>query len=518
MRSDSLEAHSSEAVMLPYRGESADSLLNPPLSAFKKGELVSQERDVGRSRLIKADTASSLGNMFSTEHSPSRSSSRSAVSSDNLKSSNHSGSRSERLERRMVENHRGSSSHKGNGDDYSRPYKQYDDFDRKDSRRSSRSSLHSSHNSNKPYAMDPTSPPQPLLSSSLFRELSSAANRDDSDAWDSSSLSTHDSHGNITCYRGYTQRKSITSMDPRLPDSDISRSRRSSREEMSESRARRILRDETEIRMRRSSREELESRQRRTSRDETQSGISRERRSSSVKEGKIHISHRDLNSGVSHLDQGQGQSSNHDIAVPFTSSPHHHGNRYSSEEGSRSRDYKRLHDFSCHSHDQSDRSYDQSRSRDYHRSQSSHEIRTPHRSRRQGSLSRDSHPRDSIRSYDSARSHESSRSYYSERSRSRDHDREHRHRDDGDRDRRERDRDRHYKRDYHRRTRQEIKELSENEANEVQPPEINRGRRKSSFDHLPTLQHEKFKISKFLLLTKTKTEIKRLHTKYNCGM
>ncbi len=43
---------------------------------------------------------------------------------------------------------------------------------------------------------------------------------DDSDCWDSSSLSTHDSHGNVTCYRGYTQRKSITSMDPRLPDSD----------------------------------------------------------------------------------------------------------------------------------------------------------------------------------------------------------------------------------------------------------------------------------------------------------
>ena len=507
MRSEPLDSHSFEGVMLQYPDESADALLNPPLSSLKKDELVSQERDVGRSRLIRADTASSLGNMFSVEYSPSRSSSRSVLS-DNIKYSNHSGSRSERLERRKMENHRGSSSSNiGNGDDYNRSYKQYDDFDRKDSRRSSRSSLHSTHSSNKPFIAETTSPPQPLPPSVSIRQLSSSsANRDDSETWDSSSLSTHDSHGNITCYRGYTQRKSITSMDPRLPDSDLSRSRRSSREETVESRARRTSRDETEIRMRHSSREELESRQRRTSRNENRSGVSRERRSSSVKEGKIHISHRDLNSGGSHHDQGQGQdhSSQYDTAVPSTSSSNHHRNRYSSEQSSRSRDYMRSRDYNSRSHDHIERSYDNGgRSRDYHRSQSSHEIRTPHRSRRQESLSRESRNRDSIRSHDSTRSRESSRSYYSERSRSRDHhDRErererHRERDhESDRDRRERDRNRHYKRDHHRHSRPEIKELLEDKTNEVQPPEINRARRKSSFDHLPTLQHEKFKISK----------------------
>ncbi len=167
----------------------------------------------------------------------------------------------------------------------SRPYiKQCEDYDRKDLRRSSKSSLLSGHSTHsaKPYHTEsgssahrerdrlsasreiPSSSVPPELSN-MSRELSAhqegssssgsrklsngscdarnstpkdatsrefadwsremgAASRaaaDESEGWESSSLSTHDSHGNVTCYRGYTQRKSITSMDPRLPDSDL---------------------------------------------------------------------------------------------------------------------------------------------------------------------------------------------------------------------------------------------------------------------------------------------------------
>ncbi len=72
---------------------------------------------------------------------------------------------------------------------------------------------------------------------SLPRTSSTTLPRDDSN----SSLSTNDSHGNMTCYRGYTsRRKSQASMDPRLPDSEGNpnipspeghSSRKSSREE-----------------------------------------------------------------------------------------------------------------------------------------------------------------------------------------------------------------------------------------------------------------------------------------------
>ena len=496
MRSEPLDSHSSEKVAPQYRRESTDSLLKSHLASYKKDELVNQERDAGsgRSRLMRTDTSGSLGNMYTNEYTPSRSSSRATMSSDNVK---YSGSRSDvsvvsrerdRYERRPGETRRGSSSsHMGNSssiDEYTsnRSYKhqqQYDDYDSnaRDSRRSSRSSLHSVH-SNKPYVQEITSPPQPLFPSSLVRELS-AGTRDDSEAWDSSSLSTHDSHGNITCYRGYTQRKSITSMDPRLPDSDLPRSRKSSRDETVESRARRKSRDDTEIRMRRSSREELVGRHRRTSRDETHpGGISRERRSSSVKEGKIHVSHRDLNSSGLHDHQGQGRSSSslHDTIVS-------NGNRFPSEQSSRSRDHHRYHERSNMSHDISDKSYDHSnKPRDYLRSQSSHEIR-PHRSRRQETLSRDSHLRDSVRSHDSTRSHESSRSHYSNPEWD----------SLADRERYERKyRDRHYERN-------QPTIISEVEPDviplEAQPPEVDRGRRKSSFDRLATIHHEKFKIS-----------------------
>ena len=508
MRSEPLDSHSSEKVVPQYRDESTDALLKSHLASYKKDELVNQERDVGggRSRLMRADTSGSLGNMYTNEYTPSRSSSRATLNSDNVK---YSGSKSDvsvvsrerdRYERRHGENRRGSSSsHIGNSssvDEYTsnRSYKQqqYDDHDSnaRDSRRSSRSSLHSVH-SNKPYVQETTSPPQPLLPSSLVRELSEGT-RDDSEAWDSSSLSTHDSHGNITCYRGYTQRKSITSMDPRLPDSDLPRSRKSSRDETVESRARRKSRDETEIRMRRSSREELESRHRRTSRDENHpGGISRERRSSSVKEGKIHVSHRDLNSTGLHDHHGQGRSSSslHDAVVS-------NGNRFPSEQSSRSRDYHRSHERSNLSHDFSEKSYDHNnKPRDYHRSQSSHEIRHPHRSRRQDTFSRDSHLRDSVRSHDSTRSHESSRSYYSDRVREskRVPNPEWDSLVDCERYER-RHRDRHYERSQP----TIISEVGPDVIPlEAQPPEVDRGRRKSSFDRLATIHHEKFKISEY---------------------
>ena len=50
-----------------------------------------------------------------------------------------------------------------------------------------------------------------------------------------------------------------------------------------------------------------------------------------------------------------------------------------------------------------------------------------------------------------------------------------------------------------RRHRHEIKELSESEANEIQPPEISRERRRSSFDRLPTSNAEKFKIREWFV-------------------
>ena len=535
MRSEPHDAgSSSEKVVLQYADESTDALVKSHFTASstKKDELVGQEREVrtGRSRLMRTDTSASLGSMvYSSEYGPSRSSSRAALS-DNMKycasrsdvNSSRDVSRErerdrdrdrdrDRHERRQKSeghhhhHHRGSSaSHIGNSssvDEFStRSYKQqqqqqYDDYESsmnaRDSRRSSRSSLHSIQ-SNRPYPTpETTSPPQPLLPAALVRELS-AVPREDSENWDSSSLSTHDSHGNVTCYRGYTQRKSITSMDPRLPDSDLlPRSRKSSRDETVESRARRMSRDDTEIRMRRSSREELEGRRRRSSRDENHSGtsgISRERRSSSVKEGKIHVSHRDLNSsGGSHDHHGRSTSSlHHDVPVS-------NGQRYSSDQNLRSRDYHRSHERSSMSYDLGEKTHDHGENkRDYQRSQSSQEIRAPHRSRRQDNLSRENHPRDSVRSRESVRSQESTRSYFSERSRdgviSPEWD------SPGERERYER----RHRRDYEHAQPTIISEMEPDVISlEAQPPEVDRGRRKSSFDRLATIHHEKFKISEY---------------------
>ncbi len=195
----------------------------------------------------------------------------------------------------------------------------------------------------------------------------------------------------------------------------LCRSRRSSRDDIrdfeQQPRSRRLSRDETDIRMRRSSREELGTRSRRTSRDEGshhhyQNGSmasSRERRSSSVKEGRIHVSHRDLSSkGSNGSDQGhsQGQFTSNGMAAA-----HDRWESSSQPSCARSQEFQ---DGGSRSHDH--------RHRDYHRSRSSQEIR----SRQQGSFSRENRQRDSVRSHGSTRSYESSRTRYSDRSRDRD--------------------------------------------------------------------------------------------------
>ncbi len=164
--------------------------------------------------------------------------------------------------------------------------------------------------------------PRDDSSNSLPRATSTALPRDDSN----SSLSTNDSHGNMTCYRGYTsRRKSLASMDPRLPDSEGNPNIPSPEGHSS----------------RKSSREERDCGKRRSSRDEV---CHHRRAPPSDSRDDLHYR------GHHHGDDGRG---------------HHHGDRghYHSDDtrsrhGDRVRRHHHRNDDTCH-HDYGDdmRSY-----------------------------------------------------------------------------------------------------------------------------------------------------------------